>query len=90
MTWSVRIRRSALRELERIPPPHRGRLVRAIDRIAEAPFAGARLKGGLNGLRRRRVGRCRVIYEIQDQHLTVLVIRVASRGSAYSRLVGGR
>lgn len=90
MTWSVRIRRSALREIERIPPPHRRRIVEAIDRLGEAPFEGALLKGGLKGLRRQRVGRYRVIYELRDRLLVVIVIRVASRGSAYRRLVGGR
>ncbi len=90
MTWSVRIRRSALRELERVPKPHRLRVVETLDPLAESPHAGALLKGGRRGLRRRRVGRYRVIYEVRDRDLVVLAIRAASRGPAHRSIVGRR
>ena len=74
MSYSVRIKRSASRELERIPRQDRERIVYAIDRLGEQPHAGYPLKGGMRGLRRLRVGDYRVVYEVLDNELVVLVI----------------
>ena len=63
----------------------RARIVAAIDRLAETPHLGAVLKGDLRGLRRLRVGDCRVVYEVRDNELVVLVVRVAHRRDAYRR-----
>ena len=85
MTYSIRIKRSAATELARIPREHRVRIVRAIDGLAEQPRSGSALKGELRGLRRIRVGRYRVVYEVLDGELIVLVVRVAHRREAYRR-----
>lgn len=83
MSYSVRIKRSAAKELARLPRDARARLIEAIDRLGEEPLRGALLKGGLRGLRRLRVGHHRIVYEVQDDQLMVLVIRVAHRREAY-------
>ena len=83
MAYSVRIKRSAVKALSRIPKQDRVRIVDAIDGLAEHPHAGSALKGGLRGLRRIRVGGYRVVYEVQDATLVVLVVRVAHRGTVY-------
>ena len=85
MTYSVQIKRSAARELAAIPRPARTRIVEAIDNLREQPLAGSALKGTLRGLRRIRMGDYRVIYELLDAELVVLVIRVAHRSEAYRR-----
>lgn len=81
--YSVRIKGSAAKELARLPRDARERLVEAIDKLGEEPLAGALLKGGLRGLRRIRVGNYRIVYEVLDDELVVLVIRVAHRQGAY-------
>ena len=83
VTYSVRIKSSAAKELARLPRDARERLVEAIDKLGEEPLAGALLKGGLRGLRRIRVGDYRIVYEVLDDELVVLVIRVAHRQGAY-------
>ena len=85
MRYAIRIKASALRELQRIERSDRERLVAAIDRLAENPFAGSALKGELRGLRRIRVGDYRLIYELQERDLVVLVLRAAHRREAYRR-----
>lgn len=85
MRYAIRIKESAARELQRIERPDRERLIAAIDRLAENPFAGSALKGELRGLRRIRVGDYRLIYEVREQDLVVLVLRVAHRREAYRR-----
>ena len=83
MSYSVRIKASAAKELERIPRPARLRIIAAIDRLGEQPLSGAPLKGELRGLRRQRVGDYRIVYELLDAELVVLVVRVAHRRDAY-------
>ena len=85
MSFSIRIKKSAARELKRLARPDRVRIVAAIDRLAETPHLGAALKGDLRGLRRLRVGDHRVVYEVRDDDLVVLVVRVAHRREAYRR-----
>ena len=44
---------------------------------------GKALTGPMGGFRRYRIGRCRVICDVQDQVLRVLVLRVAGRDQVY-------
>ncbi len=83
MSWSVQIKNSARKDLRRIDHGDRMRLVTAIDGLAENPYRGSVLKGELTGLRRIRVGSYRIIYELRNAELVVLVVRVAQRGRAY-------
>ena len=85
MGYSTRIKRSAARELARVPRRDRERIVHAIDRLGDNPLAGSPLKGDMRGLRRLRVGDYRVVYEVLDGELVVLVVLVAHRREAYRR-----
>lgn len=85
--YSITIKRSAARELQRVPLSDRTRVPLAIDRLAHSPMAGSPLKGGLKGIRRLRVGDYRVLYEVKETALVVLVVRVAHRRDAYRRPV---
>ena len=85
MHYSIRIKRSAARELDRVPKTDRQRILHAIDRLAEQPLAGSALKGDLRGLRRMRVGNYRIVYEVLDDALVVLVVRVGHRRDTYRR-----
>jgi mRNA interferase RelE/StbE len=86
VSYSLQIKTSAARDLKRIPKADRLRLIQAIDRLREAPLAGSSLKGEFGGLRRLRVGHYRVIYEVFERRLVILVVRVAHRREAYRHL----
>ena len=79
MTYSLRIKKSAAKALAKITKPDRLRLIEAIDRLRDEPHAGGVLKGEFSGLRRLRVGDYRIVYEVIDAELVVLVIRVGHR-----------
>jgi len=83
MPFSVRIKASAAKELAAIDATSRRRLVAAIDALAMDPLRGQALKGGLTGLRRIRVGDFRVVYEVRETELVVLVVRVGHRREVY-------
>ena len=85
MSYSIRIRNSARRELAQLPREARERVIAAIDALGEQPLAGSPLKGGLRGLRRQRVGDYRILYELLDDELIILVVPVAHRRESYRR-----
>jgi mRNA interferase RelE/StbE len=81
--YSLRIKGSAAKALRRIPKAERLRLIDAIDRLAAEPTAGGVLKGEFRGLRRLRVGSYRIVYEVDEGELTILVVRVGHRKDIY-------
>ena len=83
MTYSLRIKGSAVKALRRIREDDRRRLIETIDRLANEPAAGGVLKGEFRGLRRLRVGSYRIIYEVDEGELTILVIRIGHRKDVY-------
>lgn len=83
MTYRVRIKGSAAKSLRAIQRQDRERLIRAIDRLADEPHAGGVLKGEFAGLRRLRVGVYRIVYEVHEGELTILVVRIAHRREVY-------
>ena len=85
MTFSIQIKQSAAKELKRVGDKDRMRIVTVIDRLAENPYIGTALKGDLRGLRRLRTGDHRILYEIRDDELVVLVIRISHRREVYRK-----
>ena len=83
MPYAIKVKASAAKALARIKEADRKRITDAIDRLAEEPHAGSVLKGEFAGLRRIRVGDYRVIYEVDEGVLLVLVVRIANRQEAF-------
>ena len=53
--------------------------------LAENPYQSSHVKKlkNRNGQFRKRLGDFRIIYEIIDEQLVILVLKISSRGSAY-------
>ncbi len=83
MTYAVNIKQSAVKALEKINRGDRLRIVDAIEQLKSNPTAGSVLKGEFTGLRRIRLGNYRVVYEVQERQLVVLVIRIGHRREVY-------
>ena len=83
MTYSISIKQSAVIALEKVPRADQIRIITAIDLLKTNPNAGGVLKGEFSGLRRIRIGTYRVVYEVKNQELVVLVIRIGHRREVY-------
>ena len=83
MAYSVSIKQSAAKQLEKLAGDDQQRIIAAIEQLKTYPSAGSVLKGEFSGLRRMRVGAYRVVYEVQNQQLVVLVIRIGHRREVY-------
>lgn len=86
MRYDVVLSPAAVRELRGFDPPVRRRIQAVIDLLAENPRppAATRLVGGA-GWWRVRTGDYRVVYEIEDERLVVLVLRAGHRREVYRR-----
>ena len=86
MTYEVRLAPAAVRQLRKLDPPGRRRVQAAIDLMAEDPRPpGARQLVGGAGEWRVRTGDFRIIYDIRDGELLVLVVKVGHRRDVYER-----
>jgi mRNA interferase RelE/StbE len=75
----------SLKTLRRIPKPVADQIRLKLAEIAREPYAShpnARKLQGRSGYR-LRVGDWRVIYEIQNDELVILVLKIGSRGEIY-------
>lgn len=86
--YRVRLARRAERGLRRIrqgDPRSYGRIVVAIESLAEDPLPSGTIK--LTSFDppawRLRVGEYRIVYEIHEDELVVIVVNVAPRGEVY-------
>ena len=86
MTYAIALSPSAARELRKFDPNVRRRIQAAIELLAEQPRppAATRLVGGA-GEWRVRTGDYRIIYEIHDDRLLILVLRMRHRRDVYDR-----
>jgi mRNA interferase RelE/StbE len=68
MNWSLIVADPARKELERLPPNYRDRVLTALRDLANDPHSGdiARLRNTRTGWR-RRVGNYRIIYDIDPR-----------------------
>ena len=84
MVYSVEIAPVAVRQLRKLDPPGRRRIQAAIELLAADPRPpGAEKLVGGEGEWRIRTGDYRVVYEIHDDALVVLVLAVGHRREIY-------
>lgn len=86
-TFRVVYDQRAAKELSKLDRTVARRIHLAITALADDPRpSGCRQLAGYPGLWRTRVGDYRVIYQIDDDVLVVLVLRIGHRGKIYDRL----
>jgi len=86
MTYAIEYSHAARHQIRRLPPEVRIRLVHLIAKLADDPRPpGTKKLSGPAGLWRVRAGVYRVVYEVRDTVLLVVVVRVAHRAEAYRR-----
>lgn len=87
MAYTIRFNSAATRQLRRLPAQVEAQIRPVIDALASEPRPSGVVKlHGYQSTYRVRSGDFRVVYEIHDEVLTVLVVRVANRRDAYRQL----
>jgi mRNA interferase RelE/StbE len=84
MAYSITFGLAAKRQFDKLPRPAQQRLGEAIARLASDPRPTGVVKlSGEDGLYRVRGGDYRAVYQIQDERLLILVVKVGHRREVY-------
>ncbi len=82
--YRIQIEKRALKALSSLPKRIRARVRKAIDTLAETPRPrGVKKLVDEHQLYRIRVSSFRIVYQILDQDLLVLVIKIGDRKDIY-------
>jgi mRNA interferase RelE/StbE len=87
LVWTVEISRTAERQIKKLDGPDQKAVVRFLrERLKSTDNPrqwGKPLRGDRRGLWRYRVGDFRLICDIRDERITVLVLEIAHRKDVY-------
>ena len=88
MTYSVEFRPAVLKSLKRLPKKDLRRIKKKIDHLAEdLPDPATTKMKGNNPFHRVRSGDYRIVYQILEDRLVILVVKVGHRKDVYKRLL---
>ena len=75
--------RSFTKEFDKLPRDVKEKILEALKKVAEAPYAGTKLRGKLEGLWRWRISKYRIIYLIDEKEKAVVFLDVGLRKAIY-------
>ena len=84
-SYSLVFKKSVAKDLRSIPNKDVKRILSRISSLREDPRAEGCVKLSNQERYRVRQGVYRIVYEIQDTELIILVVKVAHRGQVYKR-----
>jgi len=85
--YTVSVKRSAAKALKGVPVRHQQRIVTAINGLREEPRPdGIKTLDSQKKVYRLRVGSYRIIYQVKDRELLVLVVHLGDRREVYRQL----
>jgi mRNA interferase RelE/StbE len=85
--YAIEFSKRAMRELEMFPNPIRNRIDARIRALASDPRPpGCQRLTGFDDLYRVRSGDYRIVYQIQDRVLIVVIVRVGHRREIYRHM----
>jgi mRNA interferase RelE/StbE len=87
LKYRIEFKRSAAKALKKIPKSDQKRVAERIDSLSEKlpdPFT-TKMKGD-NPFHRVRVGDYRIVYEIHEDILLIVVLKIGHRKEVYRRL----
>ena len=81
--FEVILQKSAERDLKKLDSSIQKRIIDKLFELKENPLLGIPLTGHLSGLRKLRIGDYRAIYQIRNQELIILVVKIGHRKNVY-------
>ena len=84
--YKIELRRRAQRALDKLPKTDFQAIVQAMKELAQTPRPGGSEKVRSTGLWRIRQGDYQIIYAINDDRQTIIIMRVGHRREIYRSL----
>jgi len=82
--YKIEIKRSAVKEIKKLSSKDVGKILARISSLAENPRPKGCVKLSADEKYRIRVGVYRILYEIKDNLLVIIVVKVAHRKDVYN------
>lgn len=88
--YEVVILNSAAKQLGNLDKPIKNKIIAALEKIAENPFIGDRLKGDLVAVYSHHLKvagvEYRIAYQIKEQEIVVVILQIGTRENFYEEL----
>lgn len=84
MFFTVNFQAQAHKNLKKIPRQWQTRIINIIQQLKSNPFLGKKLHGDFEGMYSVRAWPYRIIYQIQQKELRIIIINIAHRQSVYN------
>lgn len=83
--YTIEYSKDIEKDLSKFPKDEISKILAKISFLANNPHpSGVKaLQGTLKGLHRIRSGNYRIVYQIKDDKLLILIVRIAHRGTVY-------
>ncbi len=81
--YKIEIKKTAAKEIKKLPAKDINRVIKLIDSLAENPRPEGCLKFSNNEKYRIRFGVYRLLYEVYDDLLLIIVVKVTHRKDVY-------
>ena len=81
--YNIDIKKSATKEIAKLPKPHLVRIIEKIQSLATNPRPEGCKKLSADEKYRIRVGNYRILYTIEDHQLLIYVVKIGHRKDVY-------
>ncbi|WP_227002790.1 type II toxin-antitoxin system RelE family toxin [Salicibibacter kimchii] len=84
--YSIQFSKDARKQLNKLDKNTAKRIINSIEKLQYSPREhrhSKKMKGYKDNIYRLRVGQFRIIYEIIEEKVVVLIVRLGSRGDIY-------
>lgn len=83
MPYKLIFLRSFTKQFDKLPKTAKEQVIKGLEKATVDPYAGTKLQGKLAGLWRWRMGKYRVIYEIDEKESNLVFVDVGLRKTIY-------
>lgn len=81
--YRIILLKPAQRFLKKLGKEEKKRIITKIKELREDPHKGVPLVANLSGLWRMRIGDYRVVYQVKNEELIILVLKIGHRKNVY-------
>ena len=83
--YRIEIKKSAVKEISKLPKTDLKKVLRKIELLSENPRPHGAIKLSAEEKYRLRVGKYRILYQIFDNKLVIVVVKVRHRKDVYKK-----
>ena len=83
LTWTIVIRKQAVKNLQKIPNIYKKRIIAQINELEINPYLGLKLTGVLSNYYKIKIWPYRIIYELREKEKIIFVKEIAHRQGVY-------